>query len=254
MSDEVLVAVDGGVMTITINRPEARNAINRAVSEGIAAALDALDADDDLQVGILTGAGGVFSAGMDLKAFVRGEAVTLPGRGLGGICEAPPRKPMIAAVEGWALAGGCEVALACDLIVAATDARFGLPEVKRGLVAAGGGLIRLPRRVPRNIATEMALTGDPITAEAAHRYGLVNHLTPPGEALAGARALADRITPNGPLALAVSRRILTESADWSLDEAFERQADLAALVAGSADAREGSLAFAERRPPRWTGR
>jgi len=185
-ADAVVVARQGSVQVITINRPAVRNALNQAVAVGVAAAVDELDADDDLRAGVLTGAGGTFSAGMDLKAFLAGESPAIAGRGLCGITQAPPRKPLIAAVEGWALAGGCEVALACDLIVAAEDARFGIPEVKRGLVAAAGGLLRLPRRIPAAIALEMALTGDPISAQDAHRYGLVNHLTAAGAALTGA--------------------------------------------------------------------
>jgi len=254
MPDPVQVEEAGGILTITINRPEVRNAINLAVAQGVAAALDRLETRTDLMVGIITGAGDTFSAGMDLKAFVRGERPGLPGRGLAGICEAPPRKPMIAAVEGWALAGGFEIALACDLIVASTSARFGLPEVKRGLVAAAGGLLRLPRRLPPHVAMELALTGDPISAEDGYRLGLVNRLTEPGQALAGARELAGRITTNGPLAVAVSKRILTESVDWPTGEAFGRQAPLVAAVLDSADAREGATAFAEKRAPVWTGR
>jgi enoyl-CoA hydratase len=254
MSDEVLAEFADRVAVITINRPEARNAINRAVTVGIAAAVDELEARDDITLGIITGAGGTFSAGMDLKAFLRGEDVTLPGRGLAGICQRPPRKPLIAAVEGWALAGGCEVVLACDLVVAAEDAKFGIPEVKRGLVAAAGGLIRLPRRIPVQIAMELALTGDPLGATDAHRHGLVNLLTAPGEALAGARALAARIVANGPLAVAVSKEIVTASADWSSDEAFDRQVPLLAPIFGSEDAKEGARAFAEKRLPVWRGR
>src|SRR3954449_13413382 len=168
MADEpVLTERREGVLVITLNRPEARNAVNRAAAEGIAAAIDELDDDNELRVGVITGAGGTFSAGMDLKAFVAGERPHVEGRGSAGIVQRPPRKPLIAAVEGWALAGGFEVALACDLIVAARDARFGIPEVKRGLVAAAGGLIRLPRRIPYHLAMELALTGDPVGAERA---------------------------------------------------------------------------------------
>jgi enoyl-CoA hydratase len=254
MSDEVLVEQRDGVQVITINRPQARNAINRAVSVAMAAALEELDERADLALGVVTGAGGTFSAGMDLKAFLAGENVSVEGRGLAGITLAPPRKPLIAAVEGWALAGGCEVALACDLIVAAQDARFGIPEVKRGLVAAAGGLLRLPRRIPPAIALEMALTGDPITAHDAHRYGLVNHLTEPGAALAGALALAARIVGNGPLALAATKRILTEAPEWTMAEAWSRQTEIVAPVMRSEDAREGARAFAEKRPPNWQGR
>ena len=250
----VLTEFADRVAVITINRPAARNAIDRAVTLGIAAAIDELEASNDLTLGIITGAGGTFSAGMDLKAFLRGEDVTLPGRGLAGICRTPPRKPLIAAVEGWALAGGCEVVLACDLVVAAEDAWFGIPEVKRGLVAGAGGLIRLPQRIPRQVAMELALTGDPMSAADAHRYGLVNRLTPPGGALAGARALADRIVVNGPLALTASKEIITSSAGWPADEAFDMQAELLGQVFASQDAQEGARAFAEKRAPVWRGR
>ena len=219
----------------------------------LAAALEALDARRDLAVGILTGAGGTFSAGMDLKAFLRGESPAVPGRGFGGMTEAPPAKPMIAAVEGYALAGGCELMLSCDLVVAAEDARFGLPEVKRGLVAAAGGLLRLPQRLPRNIAMELALTGDFLSAAEARQYGLVNRLTQPGEALAGALELAERITANAPLAVRASKEIIVKSTDWPDDEAFGNQARLIQPVFGSADAQEGARAFAEKRPAVWRG-
>lgn len=185
MSDVVRTEYADGVAVITLDRPESRNAVNRAVSEGVAAALDELDSRDDLTVGIVTGAGGTFCAGMDLKAFLAGERPGIDGRGFAGLTDAPPRKPLIAAVEGHALAGGCEVVLACDLVVAAEDARFGLPEVKRGLVAAAGGLLRLPHRLPYQIAMELALTGAFLDAPKAHAYGLVNRLTEPGGALAG---------------------------------------------------------------------
>jgi enoyl-CoA hydratase/carnithine racemase len=254
MADEVLVEHSDRVAIITINRPHARNAINHAVSAAVADALDDLDARDDLTVGIITGAGGTFSSGMDLKAFLAGENVTVPGRGLAGLCQRPPVKPLIAAVEGWALAGGCEVALACDLIVAADDAKFGIPEVKRGLVAGAGGLVRLPRRIPAGIAMELALTGDPLPAVDAHRLGLVNALTPPGQALTGALALAGRITANGPLAVAAAKRIITEQSDWAMAEVWEKQEPIMRPAFQSADAREGALAFAEKRAPVWQGR
>ncbi|HEX3792003.1 MAG TPA: crotonase/enoyl-CoA hydratase family protein [Pseudonocardiaceae bacterium] len=251
MSEDVLVEQRGRILIITINRPTARNAIDASVTTGVAAALDDLDARDELSIGILTGAGGTFCAGMDLKAFLRGENVTLPGRGLAGMAEAPPRKPIIAAVEGYALAGGCELVLACDLVVAAEDAKFGIPEVRRGLVAAAGGLLRLPRRIPPNIAMEFALTGDFFPAQDAHRYGLVNRLTEPGGALAGALELAERITANAPLAVRATKEIINRSADWTSDEAFARQAEITAPVFRSADAREGAQAFAEKRAPVW---
>ena len=254
MADEVIVEHSDRVAIITINRPHARNAINHAVSAAVAEALDDLDARDDLIVGIITGAGGTFSSGMDLKAFLAGENVTVPGRGLAGLCQRPPVKPLIAAVEGWALAGGCEVALACDLIVAAEDAKFGLPEAKRGLVAGAGGLVRLPRRIPAGIAMELALTGDPLPATDAHRLGLVNALTPPGEALKGALALAARIAVNGPLAVTAAKQIINEQPDWAMSEVWERQEPIMRPAFQSADAREGALAFAEKRTPVWQGR
>jgi enoyl-CoA hydratase/carnithine racemase len=250
MSEPVRVEADGDVLVVTIDRPEARNAVNLAVAEGIAAALDRLDGDDAVRVGVLTGAGGSFCAGMDLKAFVAGERPFVEGRGFAGIVQAPPRKPLIAAVEGWAVAGGFEIALACDLIVAARDARFGIPEVKRSLVAAGGALIRLPQRIPYHLAMELALTGDPIDAERAQAVGLVARLTEPGAAVAGARELAAAIAANGPLAIDATKRILTadETGAW------ERQRAIADPVFASEDAREGAQAFAEKRPPVWRGR
>jgi enoyl-CoA hydratase/carnithine racemase len=254
MSDEVLVESAGRVAVMTVNRPLARNAVNRAVSVLLAEAMDELDRRDDLTVGILTGAGGTFSAGMDLKAFLAGENAVLKGKGFAGFTQAPPRKPLIAAVEGWALAGGCEMALACDLIVAADNASFGLPEVKRGLVAAAGGLFRLPRRIPAGIAMELALTGDPLTAADAHRLGLVNVLTTPGRALDGAQALAARIAANGPLAVAVTKQVIGRQHDWAIDDAWHSQEPITAPVLGSWDAKEGARAFAEKRAPVWTGR
>ena len=243
-----------GVLLITLNRPEARNAVNLAVAEGVAAALDALDADDGLKVGILTGAGGAFCAGMDLKAFVTGERPFVDGRGFAGIVERASRKPLIAAVEGFAVAGGFEVALACDLIVAARDARLGIPEVKRSLVAAGGALLRLPKRMPYHVAMELALTGDPIDAARGYELGVVNRLAEPGQAVAVARELAAAIAVNGPLALAASKAILQASPDWPEAEAWDRQRAIADPVFASEDAREGATAFAEKRPPEWKGR
>jgi enoyl-CoA hydratase len=255
MAEEaVLTEADGGVLLITLNRPDQRNAVNAALANGVAAALDRLDDDDDLQAGILTGAGKGFSAGMDLKAFVAGESAFVERRGFAGIVQRPPRKPLIAAVEGFAVAGGFEIALACDLIVAARGARFGIPEVKRSLVAAAGALLRLPRRIPYHLAMEMALTGDPISAERAAEIGLVNRLTEPGEAVAGARELAAAIAANGPLALAASKRILVEAPGWDEDEVWQRQGEIAGPVFGSEDAREGATAFAEKRDPVWKNR
>jgi enoyl-CoA hydratase len=251
---EVLVEHQDGLVIITINRPEAKNAVNRAVSYGVCAAVDELDARDDLRVGILTGAGGTFCSGMDLKAFLRGEVTRVEGRGIMGIAMTPPKKPLIAAVEGYALAGGFEAMLACDLTVAARDAKFGIPEVKRGLAAAAGGLLRLPRTIPQRIAMEMALTGDMISAERAAQYGLINVLTEPGEALAEAKKLAARIIANAPLSVAASKRVIVEQRDWTIAEMFARQLEITAPILASADAREGAAAFAEKRKPDWKGR
>ncbi len=253
MTDEVLVAREGAVLVVTINRPAARNAINAATAAGVASAMDELDSDPTLTIGILTGAGGNFSAGMDLKAFLQGERPEIDGRGLAGITETPPRKPLIAAVEGFALAGGCEIVLACDLVVAADNAMFGLPEVSRGLVAGSGGLIRLPQRIPRQIALEYALTGARLPAVEAAKWGLVNRLTAPGGALDGARELAAAITVNGPLGVQMTKRIVSESAKWPVDEVWDRQRSLVESVLATNDAREGAAAFAEKRAPKWTG-
>ncbi|MEY3674988.1 MAG: Carnitinyl-CoA dehydratase [Pseudomonadota bacterium] len=253
MSHTVTSERDGPVLVITICRPELRNAIDRATSEAIARAMDELDSDDALRVGILTGTGTHFCSGMDLKAFLRGERVELPGRGLAGIIETPPRKPLIAAVEGYALAGGCEIALACDLMVAADNAQFGLPEVKRGLMAGSGGLMRLPQRIPRQIAMHYALTGDMMSAVEARQWGLVNQLTAPGEALAAAKVLAQKIAANAPLAVQISKQVVSESVHWPADERFQRQNALLETIIHSKDAHEGALAFSEKRPPVWTG-
>ena len=251
MGNEVLVEHIDGMVIVTINRPEQKNAVNRAVSYGVCAAIDEMDARPDLLIGILTGAGGTFCSGMDLKAFLAGEVTRVEGRGLLGISTTPPRKPLIAAVEGYALAGGFEAMLACDLVVAARDARFGLPEVKRGLAAAAGGLLRLPRLIPQRIAMELALTGDMVTAERLYQYGLINALVEPGQALEEARKLAHRIIVNAPLSVAASKRVIVEQRDWPLADMFARQQEITAPVLASADAREGARAFAERRAPVW---
>ena len=253
MSDEVLVERRGAVQLIVINRPEARNALNLAVATGIRDAVDELDADGELRAGVLTGAGGTFSAGMDLKAFLRGERPSFPGRGLCGITQTPPRKPLIAAVEGWALAGGFELVLACDLVVACTSARFGVPEVKRSLVAAAGGALLLAQRIPRAIALEMLLTGDPIDAERAAEVGLINRLVDEGQAVDIAVELAMRIAANGPLALIATKQIAAGGADRDGAEKWEKATALMAPVFGSQDAQEGARAFAEKRPPVWKG-
>ncbi|MCV7028119.1 crotonase/enoyl-CoA hydratase family protein [Mycobacterium sherrisii] len=249
---EVIVEQRGRILIITINRPQARNAVNAAVANGLAAAVDQLDGDPGLSVGILTGAGGSFCAGMDLKAFARGELPIVAGRGM-GFTERPPDKPLIAAVEGYALAGGTELALATDLIVASTDSAFGIPEVKRGLVAGGGGLLRLPQRIPSAIAMELALTGDNLSAERAHALGMVNVLAEPGSVLDAAIALAEKIAANGPLAVAATKRIIVESRGWSPVTMFAEQNKLLGPVFASNDAKEGAIAFAEKRAPQWTG-
>jgi enoyl-CoA hydratase len=255
MADEaVLTERRGDVLVITLNRPDARNAVNGALATGIAAALDELDADDALRVGVLTGAGKGFSSGMDLKAFVAGERPYVEDRGFAGITQRSSRKPLIAAIEGFAVAGGFEIALSCDLIVAARGARLGIPEVKRSLVAAAGALFRLPRRIPYHLAMELALTGDPIDAQRAHELGLVNRLAEPGGALDAALELAAAIVKNGPLALIASKEIVRNAPDWTEAEAWEKQGAIAGPVMVSQDAREGAIAFAEKRDPVWKGR
>ena len=241
------------VMVITIDRPEARNAIDLATAEALQLAMQRLDADPNVAVGVLTGSGGTFCAGMDLKAFLKGERPTLNGSGFAGFVEAPPRKPLIAAVEGFALGGGFEIVLACDLIVAARSATFGLPEVKRGLVAGAGGLMRLPRKVPQPLAMELALTGRRLTAEEAHAVHLVSRLVDDGQAVDRAVELAQEIAENAPLAVQASKRILADSRLWPDDEEFELQRQISRPLSTTSDAREGATAFAEKRRPVWTG-
>ena len=253
MSEAVLTEVRDGIAVITINRPEARNAVNGAVAAGIARALDEADASKEVSVLVLTGAGGTFSAGMDLKGFLSGDAPYFEDRGFGGIVQKPPVKPIIAAIEGYALAGGFELALSCDLVVASEEAKFGLPEVRRSLVAGAGGLLRLPRRIPYHLAMEIALTGEHYPAERLYQAGLVNRLVPAGQALAAARELASRVALGGPLALTATKRVIVESADWAAAEAFARQGEIIAPVFSSADAREGATAFAQKRAPVWRG-
>jgi enoyl-CoA hydratase len=253
-NDAVLTEARDKVLVITINRPEQRNAVNAAVAEGIGRALDRLDDDDGLVLGIVTGAGKGFCAGMDLKAFVTGERPWYADRGFAGITRRAAAKPLIAAIEGFAVAGGLEVALACDLIVAARGAKLGIPEVKRSLVAAGGALLRLPRLLPRAVAMELALTGDPILAERAHELGMVNRLAEPGQALDAALELAAQIIPNAPLGIVGSKRIMNESLDWPDAEFFDRQEAISGPIFDSEDAREGATAFAEKRAPVWRGR
>jgi enoyl-CoA hydratase len=257
MSEEqpaVLTERRDGVLVITINRPEVRNAVNAAVAEGIAGALDALDADDDLAVGILTGAGGFFCAGMDLGAFVKGESPWFGDRGFAGIAQRGARKPLIAAIEGVAVAGGFEVALGCDLIVAAEGAKMGIPEAKRSLVAAGGALLHLPKRMPYHVVMELALTGDPLPAERFHEFGVVNRIAPKGEALDTALELAAAIANSGPLAVAASKQIVQQQYDWTADEMWDKQGAISGPVFGSEDAKEGATAFKEKRDAVWAGR
>ncbi|MEU1481532.1 crotonase/enoyl-CoA hydratase family protein [Streptomyces sp. NPDC005760] len=244
----------GSTLLITIDRPQARNAVNASVAAGLAAALDELEADPALRVGVLTGAEGTFSAGMDLKAALRGESPEIEGRGFGGLTETAPAKPLIAAVEGWAMGGGFELALACDLIVAAEDARFGLPEVKRGLIAAGGGVIRLPKRIPHHLAMEFLLTGEPVDGRRAGELGLANRVTGKGEAAAVALQLAEQLALNAPLALAAVKQIVRAADGVPEADAFAVQREEMRTLMATADVREGMTAFAERRAPRWTGR
>ncbi|WP_436698067.1 crotonase/enoyl-CoA hydratase family protein [Nocardioides sp. BYT-33-1] len=251
---DLLVEERGRVLVLTMNRPDAKNAMSMAMAHQIADALALLDERDDLSVAVITGAGGTFCAGMDLKGFARGERPVVEGRGFAGIVKQPPTKPVIAAVEGYALAGGFEIVLACDLVVASSAARFGLPEVKRGLTAAAGGLLRLQRRIPYHLAMELVLTGRMWPAPDAAAVHLVNRITEPGQALAAALELADEVAANAPLALAASKQVLVRSVDWPLAEMFERQEAFVNPVRESADAKEGALAFVEKRAPRWTGR
>jgi enoyl-CoA hydratase len=241
---------------ITINRPEARNAVNGEVAQGIEAAVDRLEGDPDVWAAVLTGAGPVFCAGADLKLFASGEdhlMLTKRG-GFGGLARRERTKPMIAAVEGAALAGGCELALACDLIVSSRTARFGVPEVKRSLVASAGGLVKLPRLLPRRVALQMILTGEPIGAERAYDFGLVNELCEPGSAVTTALALAARINANAPLAVRRSRMIAVASADQDPEIVWHEGFDAMKALRGTEDWQEGPRAFIEKREPRWTGR
>ncbi|MFD6355017.1 crotonase/enoyl-CoA hydratase family protein [Nocardia tengchongensis] len=250
----VLIERRGHIMIITINRPHVRNAINLATALGLERAIDAYEADPNARIAILTGAGGYFSAGMDLKAAARGEVPVTEKRGILGIVSQPPRKPLIAAVEGPALAGGCELALTADMIVAASNSTFGIPEAKRGLVAVGGGVLRLSQRLPRAIAMELSLTGDPITAARAADIGLINQVAEPGKALEAALELAARVAVNAPLSIDASKQIIEQAPDWSVAEAFAKQGQVAAAALSSLDAGEGMRAFVEKRPPVWQGR
>ncbi|MHB8671343.1 MAG: crotonase/enoyl-CoA hydratase family protein [Acidimicrobiales bacterium] len=253
---EVEVEVKGRVAIATIRRPEARNAVNGAVARCMEAAIDRLEDDPDLWVGIVAGEGPVFCAGADLKEISAGRATDLMTErgGFGGLARRTRTKPLIAAVDGPALAGGCEIALACDLVVASRRAAFGLPEVKRSLLAAAGGLHRLPRALPRNVALEIIMTGDPIDAERAHQLGLVNALVEPGEALDAALALAGRIAANAPLAVRESRRLALAALEADDAEPWRAVGEAFVSIAGSEDFAEGPLAFIEKRAPRWKGR
>jgi len=251
MTEEVLVAVEDGVMIVTINRPQAKNAVNGNVARGVAAAMEELDSNPEIAVAILTGADGTFCAGMDLKGFVSGDMPVVEGRGFAGVCERPPVKPLIAAVEGYALAGGCELAIACDLVVAAETAKFGIPETKRGLAAGAGGLMRFPKQVPYRIAMELALTGDFFDANRAYEIGFINRVTPKGGSLDAAKELAKTISANGPLAVTGSKRVIKESQDWSTEEMFAKQWEIIEPIVASEDATEGATAFAEKRAPVW---
>jgi enoyl-CoA hydratase len=253
-ADPVLTERRGNVLLITLNRPEVRNAVNAALAAGVAGALEELDGDDTLSVGVLTGAGGFFCAGMDLGAFVKGESPWFGDRGFAGIAQRSARKPLIAAIEGFAVAGGLEIALACDLIVAAKGAKMGIPEAKRSLIAAGGALLRLPQRMPYHLVMELALTGDPFPADRFYEVGVVNRLVEPGAAAEAALELAATLSKNGPLALIASKQILQEQFDWSTAEMWEKQGAISGPVMASEDAKEGASAFKEKRDPVWKGR
>jgi enoyl-CoA hydratase len=246
----------GPFAVVKINRPEARNAVNGAVAQGIEEAIDKIEADDGIWVGILTGEPPVFCAGADLKEINAGNAANLQTKrgGFGGIVQRERTKPIIAAVDGPALAGGTEIVVSCDLVVASTTATFGIPEVKRSLVAAAGGLFRLGRKIPLNIAMELALTGDPISAEAAHHHGLVNRVVKPGEALDTAIALAERICANAPVAVRESRKVVIEATNAPDDVGWKMSLDGMAAAMSSEDFSEGLTAFIEKRPPVWRGR
>jgi enoyl-CoA hydratase/carnithine racemase len=251
--EDVEISRRNQTLVITLNRPAARNAVTKAMAQTIASVIDDFTVDDSLHVAVVTGSAETFCAGMDLKDFARGNRPSLPGRGFAGFVEAPPGKPVIAAVEGYALAGGFELVLACDLVVASSTAVFGLPEATRGLVAAGGGLLRLPRKVPRNVALELALTGQRLEAERAYALGLVNRMTAAGAALSGALALADEISANAPLSVTVSKQVIESAVDWPMAEAFDRQRPITEPVFASSDAAEGAAAFAQKRRPEWSG-
>lgn len=255
MSELVTLERIGKVVLITLNRPEARNAINLETAQALAQALDEFDADPSIAVGVLTGANNTFCAGMDLKAFAKtGQRPYVGDRGFAGICERPPAKPLIAAVEGYCLAGGFEIALSCDLIVAADSANFGLPEVKRGIVPGSGGMVRLPSRIPYHMAMEMVLTGGMYPAARMAELGLISRLAEAGKATEQALALAEQIAANGPLAVQTAKSIISQSRDWRQSDLFDLQRPRIAGIFTSADAKEGATAFAEKREPVWQGK
>ena len=255
MQTPVDIQVSEGIVQITLNRPERRNALSFEMAHTVSETLDELDARSDLQVAIITGAGGCFSSGMDIKDFAEsGRRPSLPGRGVLGLGEHSRRKPIIAAVEGLAFGGGWEVALACDLVIAGESARFALPEVKRGLVAGGGGLVRLAQRIPYALAMEITLTGSPISAARCAQLGLINRVVADGSALESARLLAGEICENAPLAIQLSKNIVRAARTWTTNEVLAPQAGLLRLLEGSPDVQEGARAFLEKRPPNWTGR
>ena len=251
---EVLVTDSGGVLIITLNRPNAKNAANKALAEGVSAAIDRLESEPSLRVAVITGSGGTFCSGMDLKGFVSGETPYIEGRGFAGLTEYRSKKPIIAAVEGYALAGGMEMAISCDMIVAAESAKFGIPEVKRGLAAGAGGLYRLPRQIPERVAMELALTGDFFTAQRAYELGLINRVVESGHALEVAQEMAMKIAANGPLAVTASMMVVSKAQDWNLEEAAKNQSVFLDPVFTSEDAIEGAKAFAEKREPQWKGK
>jgi enoyl-CoA hydratase len=249
MTAKVLTEVRGGVLVVEINRPEARNAIDTEVSDGLVEAMTRLDDDPALAVGVLAGRGRGFCSGMDLKAFAKGG---LP-KGLENFLWRGSRKPLVCAIEGFALAGGLELALTCDLLIAASNAKLGIPETKVGLFAAGGALLRLPRRVPYGVAMELALTGDTITGDEAHAYGMVTRVTEPGSALDAAITMAERIAANAPLGLVATKRLIRETQGRTEEEFVDFQRPFLREVFNSNDAKEGPRAFAEKRPPNWSG-
>ena len=254
MADEVLRERRGHIEVLTINRPEARNAINRATAIALSDALDDCESDDDVWVVVLTAAGDkAFSAGMDLKAFASGE-FPITEKGFGGITERDFPKPLIAAANGSALAGGFEIMISCDMVVAADHARFGIPEAQRGLIAGGGGLIRLPKLVPLAVAFEMALTADPIDAQRAYQLGLVNRVVPGDQVLDVAVALAERIAKNAPLAVRTSKEVMKKARELTERESWQVNTDAFSMIGRSADALEGAIAFAEKREPNWQGK